>query len=358
MKKSAGLFFAVLVSVCVAAQKVNLVFVSDLHYGITRPHFRGQDSVDAFVVNRAMVEMIDTLDRLHFPADKGIQAGKKIGKPTGIVITGDIANRQQPPVQSAAASWQQFLDDYQHRLHYTLFPLPGNHDASNAIGYPKKMEPAHDATAMAGIYNIAMHKAVSASEYNYATQKINYSRDVNGVHLLFVNIWPDSLNRIWMEKDLAKVSANTPVLIFAHDPPDGDAKHFINPNGEHDINATDNYENILSEVHKDKNRKSTDKEQLGFDAFLRTHPNVKAYFHGHQNFCEMYDYKGVKGKLSLPVFRADSPMKGEKSRPDEHKLSLQVISYDLAQRKLTVRELFWNKADGIPEWGKMRTIRL
>lgn len=358
MRKFFYLLAIVLFSAVVTAQNVNLVFVSDLHYGITRPHFRGEDSVSGKIVNRAMAGMIDTLDRLFFPADKGIGAGKRIDNITGIVITGDIANRQQPPVQPASVSWQQFTDDYQGLLHYTLFPLPGNHDVSNAIGYPKKMEPAHDAGAMAGIYNIAMHKNITSEEYNYATQKINYSRDINGVHLVFVNIWPDSLNRIWIEKDLARVSKKTPVLIFAHDPPAGDYKHFINPNGVHDINTTDNYENLLSEIHKDAKKKSTILEQAGLDKFLLKHPNIRAYFHGHENFCEMYDYKGVSGKLLLPVFRADSPMKGEKSRPDEHELSLQVISYDVRLHQLTVRELLWNTANGIPQWRQERTIKL
>jgi hypothetical protein len=351
MKKSLCFLALILLSGRVASQNVNLVFVSDLHYGITRPHFRGQDSVSGKIVNRAMVAMIDTLNRLYFPLDKGMRAGKKISRISGIIITGDIANRQQPPVQSASLSWQQFIDDYQGILHYPLYPLPGNHDVSNAIGYTKELIPALDAGSMAGIYNIVMHASITAGEYDYAKQKINYSRDINGVHLIFVNIWPDSLNRVWMEQDLARVGSKTPVLIFAHDPPAGDYKHFTNPNGNHDINAADNYENLLPEMHKDVTLEQTD-----FDSFITSHPNIRAYFHGHENFCQMYDYKGVRGNLLLPVFRADSPMKGEKSRPDEHELSIQVISFD--SHKLTVRELLWNTVSGKPEWRRERTIGL
>lgn len=352
-------FWAIVLSgACATAQDIHLVFISDLHYGITRPRFRGEDSVDAKIVNRAMAAMIDTLDRLYFPVDKGVCAGKRIDSIAGIVITGDIANRQQLPVQPAAVSWQQFVEDYQQRLNYTLYPLPGNHDVSNAIGYPKKMEPAHDAGSIAGIYNIAMQKTISANDYDYGTQKINYSRDIAGVHLMFVNIWPDSANRVWMEQDLAHVSSQKPVLIFTHDPPEGDYKHFLNPNGNHDINANDNYENLLCEMHKEPEKKGTALEQRGFDDFLSEHPNIRAYFHGHENFCQMYDYKGVEGNLLLSVFRADSPMKGEASRLDEHELSLQVISYDMRLRQLTVRELLWNVANGISRWRAMRTISL
>ena len=51
-----------------------------------------------------------------------------------------------------------------------------------------------------------------------------------------------------MEKDMASVRTTTPVIIFTHDPPDGDYQHFSNPNGSHDINETDKFENLLDEV--------------------------------------------------------------------------------------------------------------
>lgn len=89
------------------------------------------------------------------------------------------------------------------------------------------------------------------STCNYTADKINYSKDIVGVHCMLVNIWPDSVARIWMESDLSKVSSTTPVILFTHDPPDIEAKHLTNPNGDHDINATDKFENVVAEVCKD-----------------------------------------------------------------------------------------------------------
>jgi len=47
---------------------------------------------------------------------------------------------------------------------------------------------------------------------------------------------------------MASVRTTTPVIIFTHDPPNGDYQHFSNPNGSHDINETDKFENLLDEV--------------------------------------------------------------------------------------------------------------
>src|SRR5258708_6593439 len=73
---------------------LQFVLTSDVHYGITRAHFRGADSVNAIVVNRAMIAAINRLPGLTLPADGGLGSGGRIGHIDGILITGDIANRQ------------------------------------------------------------------------------------------------------------------------------------------------------------------------------------------------------------------------------------------------------------------------
>src|SRR5215831_15510952 len=356
-----------LISYNAPCQVIHFVFTSDVHYGITRPHFRGKDSVRASVVNDAEVNAINGIVKEKFPADDGIEAGKAVAYIDDIVITGDIANRQEPPVQSAGASWKEFLHDYKNGIKTQdaggkqtgLFLVPGNHDASDAIGFTKTLQPVHDASSMAGIYTLMSGKTISPEEYNYQKDKINFTRTLGSLHLFFLNIWPDSANRIWMEAQLSHIPGNEPVLIFAHDPPDGDPKHFTNPNGQHDINATDKFENLLEEVYKDTDVKSTEAEQKGWTGFLQKHPNIKAYFHGHNNYSEMYTYTGPHKEVSLPVFRADSPMKGRFSQPDETRLSFDLVSIDLALHKMTVRECFWNKDGGKTlSWGEQRTINL
>ena len=229
------------------------------------------------------------------------------------------------------------------------------------------MQPAIDPTSYLSIYNLEMHPVIplTNSTFNYTSDKIQYSVNYSGIHLMFITIWPDSATRIWMEKDLKVVDKNTPVLVFAHDPPEADPKHFTNPNGLHDINAKDKFENLLEEVYKDgltTNGTSTDKEQKGWVQFLQAHPNIKAYFHGHNNGNEFYTYHGPDKNIALPAFRVDSPMKGKPSANDETKLSFQLITINSDTRKMTVRECLWNTnpldAQQKIVWGNSITVDL
>jgi predicted MPP superfamily phosphohydrolase len=356
---------------------LQIVFTSDLHYGYHRPSFAGADSVSANVVNAAMVAKINSMSSLTLPDDDGVGASKKISYIDYIAITGDIANRQQIPLQSDATSWLQFKHDFVGGVNTknfngtkTSFLLtPGNHDASNAVGYYKPMKPLTDATSMVGIYNMMMHpkKAKTINDFIYDRDKINYSRDIGGIHFMFVQLWPDSVNRVWMERDLKQVSKTTPVLLFTHVPPNGEVVHFTNPYYPYSINAKDKFENLLPEHLMDTVAMKSDKlqdakEQKGFVAFLKKHPNIKAYFHGHENFTEFYNYAGPDKDISLPVFRVDSPMKGEYSAKDEKLLSFEMITIDTNTKEMTVREYLWNKHSETNSskstWGKRKTISL
>jgi hypothetical protein len=233
------------------------------------------------------------------------------------------------------------------------------------------MSPLTDATSMVNIYNLMLSPSTPKTNetYNYNMDKINYTKEIGGVHFMFVTMWPDSTNRIWMEKDLAAVSSETPVIILTHDEPECEAKHFTNPNGNHDINATDKFENLLEEKLKDGivTKSPTTIEQRGFASFIKAHKNIKAYFHGNTNFNEFRSYTGPDNDIDLKIFRVDSPMKGQLSgidskdgKGDESKLSFQVISLNAVTKKLTVRECLWNttgKASPIV-WGASFTISL
>ena len=67
----------------------------------------------------------------------------------------------------------------------------------------------------------------------------------------------------------------------------------------------------------------------------------------------------MDGTVSLPVFRVDSPMKGDYSSVDETLLSYIVVTVDAGSRLLTARECLWNPdgAAGI-RWGASCTIAL
>jgi hypothetical protein len=358
-----GFFFVVVVVVVVAraAQPapVRFVFTADAHYGVTRSHFRGHDRVDARVVNAAMVEAINQLGPLDFVAQGG-----------------DLANRQEVtelgPIQSAATSWAQFSHDYIDGLRVTttagrrtpLYVVPGNHEVSNAVGFYKPMQPLVDKTALVEIYNRMMTPPhpKTTSTYDYRSDGVLYSHTLGGVHFVFITIWPDSIVRAWLESDLSRVDRSTPVVLFAHDQPEAQAKHFTNPNGAHDINATDKFENLLADRLGDGAtiESPTTIEQRDLERFLERHRNITAYFHGNSNWNEFYDWTGPSHTLMLHTFRVDSPMKGAVSADDETRLSFQLAEIEPSTKMLTVRECLWNRdpAHASLTWGESKTVPL
>jgi acid phosphatase type 7 len=334
-----------------ASSKIQFIYTSDAHYGITRARFQKNPNVSGSVVNGAMISKMNTLSSLTLPKDGGINQGLTVGGIDYVIMTGDIANRQETPIQSATASWNQFATDYITNLTLKnnsnqkskLYLLPGNHDVSNAIGYYKTMSPLKDSAAMVNIYSLMMGTRPSGN-YNYANEKIHYSKNIGGVHFMFVCMWPDSAERVWMAADLATVSPTTPVFLFTHDQPSVESKHFTNPNGTHNINSTDKFENLLLEKFKDGTGVTSPStvEQRGFANFVKAHPNVVAYFHGNDNQNSYYMYTGPDNNIILNVFQVDSPMKGNISATDETKLSFQLYSVDTLAKVLTVRECLWN----------------
>lgn len=241
----------------VRRELIQFVVTAEVHYGIARRAFRGDSNVSAAQVNAAMVAQINSLPTLRLPRDSGVRAGHPVNAIDLLVVAGDIANRAEAGVQPGARSWMQcrtgFIDALRLRdaagRRTRLLLLAGNHDVSNAIGFYRQMTPARDARAAAEIFNLMLRPAVRRTgvTYDYARDRIHYSIDVGNVHFAVVNIWPDCAERAWLAHDLARVAPSTPVLLFAHDSPAGDAKHFTNPRGTHDINATDRFENLLTE---------------------------------------------------------------------------------------------------------------
>jgi hypothetical protein len=347
---------------------VQFIFTSDAHYGISRKAFRGGADVAARVVNRALVASIDSVGTSSFPADGGLRAAAPVGPVDFIAEGGDVCNREEvvdgKAIEAAATCWSEFVEDYPGGLTLTdaeghrapLFVVPGNHDASNAVGFYKPMAPRTDASSMVGIYNLMARPAVplTTSTFEYDRDRVHASRDIGGVHFVFLQIWPDSRARAWMTEDLARVPGTRPVMIVVHDPPDPDSRHFRNPNGRHDVNDSDKFENLLSDELTDG------QGSPALEQFLAGHKNVTAYFHGHSNANEFSEWKGPHGTATLHVFRVDSPMKGAISKDDETQLSFQVATIDTVSRSMTVREVLWNAHPDRPSltWGARTTVAL
>lgn len=357
--------------------KVQFVYTSDPHYGILRDNYPtvGSPKADSHTVNAAMVAEMNALPAVVFPCgDGGVNACSAVGTVDFVAETGDIANRMETSasVQTAAASWAQFAADYLDGLTLTdksrnkapVFLVPGNHDVTNAIGYYKAMSPLTDATSISEIYNRMMKPATLRTKdtYDYAVDKVYYSKDVGGVHFVFVGMWPDSPARAWLETDLAKVSATTPVILFTHDEPTSESKHFTNPNGTHGVNSTDKFENQLADEFADAltindglgNPVETLVEQRALVAFLKAHKNIVAYFHGNDHINGAFTYTGPDDDISLNVFSVDSPMKGTVSVGDPTKLTFQVVSIDNGAKQMTVRDYQWHTQT----WGATTNVSL
>jgi hypothetical protein len=352
---------------------LQFVFTSDAHYGLTRTTFRGATNVPASVVNAALVSAINTLPTSTFPDDEGLRAGQPIGSIDFLVEGGDASNREEgigpTAIQPASVSWAQFVSTYidgltlttDHDTRTPFFVIPGNHEASNAIGFHAAMTPPTDPTPMVDIFNRMMQPSTpkTTASFNYARDKVLHSMTLEGIHFVFLQVWPDSIGRAWMEHDLQSVPTEMPVVIFVHDQPDVETKHLKNPNPPFDINATDRFENLLADTFTDGTTIDTPAidAHTAFETFLTHHPNITAYFHGNSNWNEFYEWTGPHHAAHLHTFRVDSPMKGRDSSKNERMLSFQVATLDTATKRLTVRECLWNQGAAIA-WGTSTTVAL
>jgi len=338
---------------------INFIFTSDVHFGLKKEEFRGKQQVPAIEINKAMVQAMNQISAKNSSA-ADIDA---------LIITGDIANRMEKGIQSANTSWKQFKEVFIDSNHLRkangtkseLLVVPGNHDMSNAIGFHRPMEPKKDAASMLGIYNLMFPKN-QVSKFDSSLTRIHYSKDIKGVHFIFLSLYPDSAERVWMESDLKNIAHSTPVFLFAHSIPDVEPRFFENPNGIHDINEEDKFENLVPERYKDgRNVKGeTTIEQNEFADFINKHPNIKIYFHGHENWTDYYQYTGPKKNINLTCIRTDSPMKGRISLKDEKKLAFELVSINTNTGLLTVKEVLWNAHlnSNELEWGQVGTYNL
>lgn len=367
-----------------AAKQTQLIFTSDAHYGIKRKVagvFNGYSS--GYQVNSAMISVMNTISDVTLPCnDDGISACQSVGAVDFVVEGGDIANRSEGATnhQSAAVSWAQFKADYIDGLtikdntgkQSPLYIVPGNHDVTNAIGYyktPLDNPAGMDATSYVQIYNLMMKPTTSLTNEafvgstpsfttataSYLNNRVNYSKNINGVHFVFITMWPDSTARAWIDTDLAKVSATTPVILFTHDQPDIETKHLINPNGTNDINATDQFENLVTDISSSLTTAGdSTTEQRVLVTWLKTHKNIVAYFHGNDHINGTYTYTGPDNDISLNVVRVDSPMKGSLSATDPSKLAFKVVTIDSGAKNMTVRDYMWNAK----RWGSTTNFSL
>jgi hypothetical protein len=374
-----------------AATTTTFVYTSDAHYGLKRAAFSGMSSAQQ--VNGAMIAEMNRLQSANvaLPSDGGINAGQTLSAVDFVVETGDITHRSEGtvyPYKNAPASavWPYFVTDYLTTLNLKdrsgakapLYLTAGNHDIYNAIGYykaPLDTAAGLDATSYVNIYNLMMKPATALTNSafvgvtpsfataasSYASNRVYYSKDINGVHFVFISMWPDSTARAWIDNDLKTVSATTPVMLFTHDQPNIETKHLTNPNGTKNINSTDKFENLVTDIAASTAiTGDSNVEQRALVAWLKTHKNIVAYFHGNDHINGTYTYTGPDNDISLNVIRVDSPMKGiladgsNGSNTNPSLLAFKVMTIDAANQKLTVRDYMWNTKT----WGTTTNLSL
>ena len=229
------------------AEEIRFIYCSDLHYGIKR-NFRGKECETYKVVDE-MLKSFTLLYSSPLPSDGGAGAGTVFGEPDFLICTGDISNRMQKGAWTASESWNQFKKDWIDALDYPVYVVPGNHDISNAIGYPKRLSPERDDASAVGIFNhnMPMYGHSEIEDFNYPENSVRYSFVRDSLRFMFIGMWPDGNMRMWMDSVMTEDPVS-PVIIFTHDPVEADAKHYTNPNYPYNINAVDKFENLLSDT--------------------------------------------------------------------------------------------------------------
>ncbi|MCL2640914.1 MAG: metallophosphoesterase [Phycisphaerales bacterium] len=343
----------------VLAETYTFIYTSDLHYG------QGGWAKTSQETNQAM---IDAMNNMPLPSG--------VSKIDFMVVTGDIANRNDGTAanQSAAISWSQFQADYLGtentgnisggRLSFNvpIYLQVGNHDISNAIGLNKN---PIDTTVYAQIYNrmLPYMKAASplpltnaATPLNYAAHTVNYSINVGGstvdgkqtggVHIMFVNMWPDKGVQAWMDENLKTVNKSTPVLLFTHAPANNpELRFFRNPAAPDTYNST--YQGLLPyTLGTGGDYTSLDEAKLELQNWLLANTNITAYFSGHIHSNGGFNVDPVTG---VNFFRVDSPM-----RSDLSLLSYHVCTIDAIAQTLLVRQYFWHTG----MWGSETTVSI
>ncbi len=377
---------------------VQFIFTSDSHFGdVTKVAAKFQGSttaVDAFEVHTRMRDVMNGLPAQTAPGDYGVNAGAAFGRFDFMANTGDIASKSVLPPDSngnsAAQSWAQWEALYVAGL--TLkdnngdplphFLSPGNHDVSNALGGPEVMNPALDPTAFVKVYNRMMSPATPLlnTSFDYNQHKVFYARVLGGIHFVFLNMWLDKEMQEKLGPYVDALPSTTPVILFAHMPPEQTAGNFRDPQSNGlDFPWTRGFSNYfrdkldLSDVVAPATAVTTatvpTKEVTELATFLKARKNIVAWFHGHDNFNQFRTWNGENGtlinnnmtQLAIPCFRVDSAMKGKDSANDPKKLSFQVVSIDPAKKLFTVRECLWNAtntAGGAIAWGMTETFSL
>jgi cytolysin (calcineurin-like family phosphatase) len=257
-------FISLILISCHSRETVFLV-TSDLHFDSTAVKAAVFDSV---------VNSMNSITAYNFPGSE-----KKIRKPFGVVIPGDITN------SGKINEWQQFLDAFglngKKKLKYEVFESFGNHDGNI------------DGIVRSGI----IERNRSRRNLNSVSPNgLHYSWDRNGVHFVILgsypgNVWDSTCgwchyfkesfrdpqsSLAFLENDLKNnlKKSDQPVILFFH-------------------YGWDDFSNLWW----------TPAEQDAFYNVIKDF-NIVAIFHGHNHSADCYRWRGIS------VWGDGSPQRG------------------------------------------------
>jgi cytolysin (calcineurin-like family phosphatase) len=283
-----GLFLTY-TNLVVASRDLTFFLVSDTHYGLSAEG------------DKTIPKLIDAMNQLP-GSPYPVSVGGKVGKPSGVLHTGDITNSAKP------AEWNLFVGDYglrggDGRLVYPVYETFGNHDGGENL------------CVRQGIYE---RNKIRPGLTLLSKNGLHYSWDWQGIHFISGGISPgttchpyDPAHSIeFINDDLAKNvgTSGRPVILMHHF--GFDKEHSL---GWWPEEWRTNYYNIISKY------------------------NVIGILHGHAHTSFIYKWQGID-IYHPPHFRGDPKRNG----PVTH----GFFVFHITDSELTVAE---RKLDGT--WG-------
>jgi len=142
-------------------------------------------------LNERQVDAMNALPGTAYPTE----IGGAVATPLGVLIAGDLTDTGRNDAD--APQWDAFVRLYGRkggdgRLKYPVYLATGNHDR-----WPDEDKPV-----------------VEAVKRRHG--RLTYSWDSADVHLVCLDVCPNAANRAWLQRDLAKIGNQPPVVIFFH----------------------------------------------------------------------------------------------------------------------------------------------
>lgn len=216
------------------------LFTADVHTclisgGVLSPNCAAEGKTDANLLRH--VAALNRISEFDWPAQIGgvatglAGAGKKIAKPLGVVIGGDMTDDGGGQVKVPGEGHQllQFSSRYQEgtgpdRVHFPVYNGLGNHDLDQDGGPPHidwYRRELRDYVELNHRQTVFYKPPVAVA--NYDIDSDNYSWDWGGLHLVQLQRFGGDTNKgaisglDWLKQDLANSAADgRPVVVFQH----------------------------------------------------------------------------------------------------------------------------------------------